>query len=91
MDKRGKNVGQSRLYRGKRLLPGGSVSSGQPYAVSAQKSASDSKSSDSGGAGISVNSQIAVVDMSVKIPLCAWHPMESTYAVAKHNSLFLYT
>lgn len=30
-------------------------------------------------------------DMSQKVALGAWHPKENTFAVAKHNSLFVYT
>lgn len=32
-----------------------------------------------------------MIDMSRKITLCAWHPKENTFAVAKHNSLFVYS
>lgn len=31
------------------------------------------------------------LDMSQKISLGTWHPQANTFAVAKHNSLFLYT
>ena len=31
------------------------------------------------------------IDMSSKISLGTWHPSSNTFAVAKHNSLFLYT
>lgn len=31
------------------------------------------------------------IDMSQKISLGTWHPKENTFAVARHNSLFLYT
>jgi hypothetical protein len=31
------------------------------------------------------------IDMSSKISLGTWHPKQNTFAVARHNSLFLYT
>ena len=31
------------------------------------------------------------IDMTSKIGLGTWHPYANTFAVAKHNSLFLYT
>ena len=31
------------------------------------------------------------IDMTQKIKMGAWHPAENTFAVAKHNSLFIYT
>ena len=30
-------------------------------------------------------------DMKMKISMGAWHPKDNTFAVAKHNSLFIYT
>jgi hypothetical protein len=30
-------------------------------------------------------------DLSQRISMGSWHPKENTYAVAKHNSLFLFT
>jgi serine/threonine-protein phosphatase 2A regulatory subunit B len=69
MDKRGKNVGANRLYRGRRLLPGGSGQSFNTGPV--QKSgATDSKSSDSQSSAQS----LTAADMTSKIPLCTWHP-----------------
>ena len=35
--------------------------------------------------------EIVKIDMTQKIILGTWHPKQNTYAVAKHNSLFLYT
>lgn len=29
--------------------------------------------------------------MKRKIQLCAWHPKENTFAVARHNLLFIYS
>jgi len=63
MDKRGKNVGQTRNYKGKRVQ----------------------------GVLVGGNGEPAKIDMSQKIILGTWHPKENTFAVAKHNSLFLYT
>lgn len=37
------------------------------------------------------NLPIPQLDMKRKIQLCAWHPKENTFAVAKHNLLFIYT
>lgn len=31
------------------------------------------------------------IDMSQKIVKGTWHPYENTFAVARHNSLFIYT
>jgi hypothetical protein len=30
-------------------------------------------------------------DLSQRISMGTWHPKENTFAVAKHNSLFIYT
>ena len=30
-------------------------------------------------------------DLSQRITMGAWHPKENTFAVAKHNSMFIYT
>ena len=30
-------------------------------------------------------------DLSMRISMGAWHPKDNTFAVAKHNSLFIYT
>lgn len=30
-------------------------------------------------------------DLSQRISMGTWHPRENTFAVAKHNSLFIYT
>ena len=30
-------------------------------------------------------------DMKMRITMGAWHPKDNTFAVAKHNSLFIYT
>lgn len=30
-------------------------------------------------------------DLSQRISMGSWHPKENTFAVAKHNSLFVYT
>ena len=37
------------------------------------------------------NGEPVKIDMSSKITLGTWHPHENTFAVAKHNSLFIYT
>lgn len=63
MDKRGKNVGQVRNYKGKRVQGALTTASGEPVKI----------------------------DMSQKITLGTWHPFENTFAVARHNSLFIYT
>ena len=63
MDKRGKNVGHIRPYKGKRIVGTLVNSVGEPVRP----------------------------DLSQKIGLGAWHPFEHTFAVAKHNSIFIYT
>ena len=63
MDKRGKNVGQVRNYKGKRVQ----------------------------GAMTNANGEPIKADMTQKINLGAWHPRDNTVAVAKHNSLFIYS
>jgi hypothetical protein len=66
MDKRGKNVGVYRAYKGKKVV---------------SQTASDPN----------VIEEPAKIDMTQKIRLGVWHPNENTFAVAKYNSLFLYT
>ena len=63
MDKRGKNVGSTRHYKGKRVQGILTSQVGEPVKI----------------------------DMSQKISLGVWHPTENTFAVSKHNSLFIYT
>ena len=63
MDKRGKNVGQTRYYRGKRVQ----------------------------GPLTNANGEPTKIDMSQKIMLGTWHPRANTFAVARYNSLFIYT
>lgn len=63
MDKRGKNVGCQRNYRGKRVQ----------------------------GPHLNAMGEPAKIDMSHKIVKGTWHPSANIFAVAKHNSLFLYT
>jgi hypothetical protein len=63
MDKRGKNVGQVRNYKSKRVQ----------------------------GVLTNPNGEPVKIDMSQKITLGTWHPRENTFAVARHNSLFIYT
>ena len=36
-------------------------------------------------------SEPSKIDMTQKIKMGAWHPQENTFAVAKFNSLFIYT
>ena len=63
MDKRGKNVGQVRPYKGKRVT----------------------------GVLTNTNGEPIKADMTQRISLGAWHPRDNTVAVARHNSLFIYT
>lgn len=63
MDKRGKNVGQTRYYRGKRVQGPITNALGEPIKI----------------------------DMSQKIVKGTWHPSANIFAVARHNSLFIYT
>ena len=35
--------------------------------------------------------EAAKTDLTHKIKMGSWHPTENTFAVAKHNSLFIYT
>lgn len=76
MDKRGKNVGSCKSYKGKKLLP----SSGQSAQIISQKAAQGSSSED-----LDSCSSMGCIssDLSTKIPLCAWHPKENTFAVSK--------
>ena len=66
MDKRGKNVGSYRAYKGKKVIT---------------PSTGDSGNKD----------EPVKIDMTQKIKMGAWHPFENTFAVAKYNSLFIYT
>ena len=66
MDKRGKNVGTYKAYKGKKVV---------------SQNQQDSTTKD----------EPAKIDMTQKIKMGAWHPQENTFAVAKHNSLFIYT
>lgn len=49
------------------------------------------RSSTSESEPLSPKGPVGQADLTMKIPLCAWHPKENTFAVAKQNSLFLYT
>lgn len=68
MDKRGKNVGTYRAYKGKKVV-----------------------SQNPGDSGATKGDDQSKIDMTQKIKMGAWHPEENTFAVAKHNSLFIYT
>lgn len=35
--------------------------------------------------------RLQCIDLKKKIQLCAWHPKENTFAVARHNLLFIYS
>lgn len=61
MDKRGKHVGRTLPYKGKRVN------------------------------GSTINEDNNQVNTHQKTTMGAWHPTENTIALAKHNSLFLYT
>jgi len=67
MDKRGKNVGTYRAYKGKKVM------------------------SQSATSGSGAREEPTKIDMTQKIKMGAWHPTENTFAVAKYNSLFIYT
>jgi hypothetical protein len=67
MDKRGKNVGTYKAYKGKKVVS-------QTNADSQQKKDQPEK-----------------IDMTQKIKMGTWHPFENTFAVAKYNSLYIYT
>lgn len=38
-----------------------------------------------------VNNMTPTNDLSQRIQMGTWHPKDNTFAVAKHNSLFIYT
>ena len=65
MDKRGKNVGAYKAYKGKKVV---SLTGEKTKEVEPQK-----------------------IDMTQKIKMGTWHPCENTFALAKYNSLFIYT
>lgn len=65
LDKRGKNVGKYKSYKGKKL-----ISINDPV----QPSVDQNK-----------------LQTGSKLKMGAWHPKENTFAVAKYNSLFVYT
>lgn len=88
MDKRGKQCGIPRLYKNKRLL--GSV----PIAQTSQSKSGDGDvvMQDANGADKNAAPNYAPSsDLSQRISMGSWHPKENTFAVAKHNSLFIYT
>ena len=68
MDKRGKNVGNYWVYRGKKVVSQATLSQ------TAVAKEDHSK-----------------IDLTHKIKMGTWHPTENTFAVSKHNSLFIYT
>ena len=37
------------------------------------------------------SNQVPCADMSYRISMGTWHPKENTFAVARYNSMFLYT
>lgn len=65
MDKRGKNVGTYKAYKGKKLV-----------ALDGDKGK---------------QLEPAKIEMNQKIKMGTWHPLENTFALAKYNSLYIYT
>ena len=55
-----------------------------------QSSASQASQQDGQGAGQAQN-MTPSNDLKQRISIGTWHPKENTFAVAKHNSLFIYT
>jgi len=96
MDKRGKNAGYPRPYKGKRLV--GSVNL-PPQALRAvpgdsskgTSSEADNKSAEQNPSAPQTSNTTPSSDLSQRISMGTWHPKENTFAVAKHNSLFLFT
>lgn len=66
MDKRGKNVGTYKAYKGKKVVSVNELQKGKDV-------------------------EPAKIDMTQKIKMGCWHPTENTFALAKYNSLFIYT
>ena len=79
MDKRGKNVGTYRAYKGKKVV---AKNRSCDTGLNTQ-----TNPTDGGGS----KDEPAKIDMTQKIRMGAWHPFENTFAVAKYNSLFIYT
>jgi hypothetical protein len=85
MEKRGKNIGVPRTYKNKRLQ--GSLN--LPPVVSFNKT-------ENGGPPEEIteprtSNQPPSKDLKDRITMGTWHPKEYTFAVARHNSLFIYT
>ena len=86
MDKRGKHVGTTRNYKNKRLI--GSVNlPAQPHVEKKNKNGMLIDDEPV----IKTSNQAPCKDLSRRINIGCWHPRENTFAVAKYNSLFIYT
>ena len=91
LDKRGKQCGVNRFYKNKRLL--GSINLPTSQASSKTAKATDvamQETQADGETTFSSNTNPSN-DLSQRISMGAWHPKDNTFAVAKHNSLFIYT
>ena len=85
MDKRGKHVGMRRDYKNKRLV--GSVN----LPISPHLDKKKERMMVDEQIEIRNSNQAPCNDLSKRINIGAWHPRENTFAVAKYNSLFIYT
>lgn len=91
LDKRGKQCGVNRFYKNKRLL--GSINLPTPQSMGKATKATDVAMQDNQADGETTLTSNANPsnDLSQRISMGAWHPKDNTFAVAKHNSLFVYT
>ena len=85
MDKRGKHVGQPRNYKNKRLLGSLNLPT-SPTSSSKQKGMQVDEKVE-----VRTSNQTPSNDLSKRINIGTWHPRENTFAVARYNSLFIYT
>ena len=104
LNKRGKQCGVPRNYKNKRLLgtvpatpttANTSIVKGpndkQEDITMTDLSQSNNSNANKSAAAVDPSSLTPSNDLSQRICMGSWHPKENTFAVAKHNSLFVYT
>lgn len=86
-------MGTPRFYKNKRLLGSVILPTEVGKSLNFNKKAEDNKSSSNEGThnGEFISNQVPSSEVSYRITMGTWHPKENTFAVARHNSLFLYS
>ena len=93
MDKRGKQAGVVRSYHSTKRKLNGSVTLPPEVLASLDKNKKNQEGKPLGINNLEDRSsnQVPSADMSYRISMGTWHPKENTFAVARYNSMFLYT